>query len=117
MRKRKVQIPAPPEGIVRACSGIVESVHLSPFCDYIANASLVIGENYATDDTSETERKKLVEAVKLNLINRKEYPYTLLQRKYNLPLDIRSFLWEKRRFVYHLATLCGFLPKEECESF
>ena len=117
MRKRTVKIPAPPEGVVRACSGIVESVHLPPFDDYIASASLMIGENYAADAASERERAKLVEAVKLNLINRKEYPYTLLQRKYNLPLDIRSFLWEKRRFVYNLAILCGFLPKQACESF
>ena len=118
MKKTKKQkIPAPAEGVVRACSGIVESVHIPPYGDYIVSASQVIGENYAADDASEIQRQKLVEAVKLNLINRKEYPYSLLQRKYNLPLDIRSFLWEKRRFIYTLATLCGFLPKEECQDF
>lgn len=101
-----------PRGIDRACSGIVESVNTKPYTDYIEQASLLVGANYATDDESEKNRQNLATAIKLNLIDRKEYPYSLLQRKFNLPIGIRAFLTEKRKFIYTLANLCGFLPMQ-----
>ncbi len=103
-------LPKPlPRGIERACAGIVESVLTFPYTAYIEEASLCIGENYAADNRSENERQRLVEAIKLNMIDRKEYPFTLLQRRYQLPLSIRAFLAEKRKFTHKLASLCGFL--------
>ena len=100
-----------PRGIEKACAGIVESVLTHPYVDFIEQASLCVGENYASDFRSENERQRLVEAIKLNMIDRKEYPFSLLQRRYQLPITIRVFLAEKRRFSTELASLCGFLPK------
>ena len=102
---------APSRGITRACSGILESVHTKPYTDYVDTASLLVGANFAVDEESEGRRRDLVQAIKLNLIDRKEYPFSLLQRKFNLPIGIRAFLEEKRRFVHILAHLCGFTPQ------
>lgn len=103
-------LPKPlPRGIERACAGIVESVLTLPYTDYIEQASQCVGENYPADPRSENERQRLVEAIKLNMIDRKEYPFSLLQRRYQLPITIRAFLAEKRRFTHTLASLCGFL--------
>ena len=98
-----------PRGIEKACAGIVESVLTLPYTAYVEEASLCIGENYTADSHSENERLRLVEAIKLNMIDRKEYPFTLLQRRYQLPITIRAFLAEKRKFTARLADLCGFL--------
>lgn len=101
-----------PRGINRACSGIVESVSVPPYSDYVEQACMTVGANYALDKASECQRQKLALAIKLNLIDRKEYPYSLLQRRFDLPLGIRAFLAEKRKFIHTLATLCGFLPPQ-----
>lgn len=112
MKNTKYLPPALPRGINRACSGIVENVTSPPYSDYIDLAGLCVGTNYQCDDDSELQRRQLVEAIKLNLIDRKEYPFSLLQRHFNLPIGIRAFLAEKRKFTHRLAVLCGFLPMQ-----
>ena len=42
------------------------------------------------------------------LINRKEYPFDLLQRRYGLPCTKKTFRREARKYVRILAGLCGF---------
>jgi hypothetical protein len=59
-------------------------------------------------DWEEKERKKLAEAIKLNLINQKEYPFEMLQRKYQLPCSRKVFRKEARLYVNVLSGLCGF---------
>ena len=105
------ELPPPlPRGIEKACAGIVESVTTVPFVYYIRQAGLCVGENYNASDDSEIQRQKLIQAIHLNMIDRKEYPFSLLQRRFGLPITIRTFLAEKRKFTYKLALLCGFLP-------
>ena len=59
-------------------------------------------------DWAEDERKNLAEAIRLNLINQKEYPFEMLQRKYNLPCSRKVFRREARIYVNVLSGLCGF---------
>ncbi len=92
-------------GIVRACAGIVEGVTAEPYVSHIEAASAEIGANY----TSERERQKLIKAIKLNLTNRREYPFELLMRRYGLSVSHATFKREKQKFCWTLAQLCGFL--------
>ena len=56
----------------------------------------------------EKQQKNLREAIKLNLINRKEYPFEVLQRKYGLPCSQKLFRKESRKFIRIFSGLCGF---------
>ena len=98
-----------PSGIVKACSGIVESVTAEPYISHIENAGRVVGSNYALDEKVQKERERLVEAIKLNLINRHEYPFECLARKYCLPVSHSTFKREKMKYCYELARLCGLI--------
>ena len=93
----------PPRGIERACGGIIESVKCLPYTDFVKTA-----EEAVACDWDEKQRKNLTEAIKLNLVNQKEYPFDLLQRKYGLPCSRKIFRREARRYVQVLAKLCGF---------
>ena len=98
-----------PGGIVKACAGIVEGVTAEPYRTHIANAGRVVGENYALTESGQKERERLTEAIKLNLINRREYPFEYLARRYNLPVSLATFKREKMKYCYTLAVLCGFV--------
>ena len=98
-----------PRGVVKACAGIVESVNREPYKFYIANAAISVGANYALDEAAQKERAQLIEAIKLNLINRQEYPYELLVRRYGLPVSLSTFKREKMKYCYALAKLCKFV--------
>ena len=87
----------------RACGGIIESVKNYPYTAYMELAATCVGL-----DWEEKQRKNLAEAIKLNLINRKEYPFDLLQRRYGLPCTKKTFRREARKYVRILAGLCGF---------
>ncbi len=99
--KKKDYIPS--RGVERACGGIVESVRCQPYTEYME-----LAESCVARDWDEKQRKKLTEAIKLNLINQKEYPFDLLQRKYGLPCSRKIFRRESRRYVQILSGLCGF---------
>lgn len=98
-----------PSGVVKACAGIVESVAAEPYAGYIKQAETIIGVSYAGDFAAQAERARLVEAIKHNLVNRQEYSYQFLARRYNLPVSLATFKREKRRFCYELAKQCGFI--------
>lgn len=100
-----------PQGIVKACAGIVEGARTEPYLSYVSSAENVIGESYADDEKSQNRRRLLIKAVKLNLVNRHENPYELLARKYDLPLSLSSFKREKQKFCFELAVLCGFVER------
>ena len=93
----------PSRGITRACGGLIESVRTYPYTEYMELAASVVGK-----DWDEKQRKNLTEAIKLNLINSKEYPFDLLQRRYQLPCSRKTFRREARLFVKVLSGLCGF---------
>ena len=87
----------------RACGGILESVKNYPYSAYIELAGTCVGR-----DWDEKQRKNLTEAIKLNLINQKEYPFDLLQRRFCLPCSRKVFRREARKYVQILSGLCGF---------
>lgn len=93
----------PSRGIERACGGILESVHSWPYTEYMELAGSCVGR-----DWDEKQQKNLCEAIKLNLINRKEYPFEVLQRKYGLPCSQKLFRKESRKFIRIFSGLCGF---------
>ena len=97
-----------PQGAFLMCKGILhhEQDGTLPgwYKEKIANAEREVGKNY----TDETERQKLIEAVKLSTVNRKDYPYELLQRKYMLPIGRRAFHEEKQKFLSALCKVCKF---------
>ena len=93
----------PSRGVLRACCGIVESVNCSPYAEYMELAASCLAR-----DWDEKEREKLIEAIRLNLINQKKYPFDVLQRKYNLPCCQSTFRRERMRYVRILSGLCGF---------
>ena len=103
MEKRFDNSYVPSRGVLRACGGIVESVTCSPYSEY-----MLLAESCLARDWDEKERARLVQAIKLNLINRKEYPFELLQRKFDLPCCQKTFRRESRRYVRILSGLCGF---------
>ncbi len=103
MEKTKEENYVPSRGVFRACGGIVESVRTLPYTEFME-----LAEKSVAPDWSENERKKLAEAIKLNLINSKEYPFELLQRKYALPCSQKTFRKESRKYVQVLSGLCGF---------
>ena len=97
-----------PKGLVRICSGLLESEEqLTPSCRkaiYIAEHS--VGENYSS--SANAERKKLISAVKLSLINRKIWSYENLCRKYGLPISYNNFTNEKKKFCVSLINELNF---------
>lgn len=94
-------------GIVKACAGIVESVTTEPYTSAVEQAGQVVGRSYAPE--AEAARLRLLEAVKLNLINRKQYPIGLLRRKYNFIESEKQFQREKMRFCHAVAKRAGLI--------
>ena len=100
---RRVGEYSPSRGVERACGGIVESVRSSPYTEYIELASGCVARGW-----DEKARQDLTEAIKLNLINKKTYPFELLQRRFGLPCSRSTFRREECNFVRVLSGLCGF---------
>ena len=99
--KEKNYVPS--RGVERACGGIIESVKRPPYTEYMA-----LAESCIARDWDERQRQNLMQAIRLNLINQKEYPFELLQRKYGLPCGRKTFRRESRKYVQILSNLCGF---------
>jgi hypothetical protein len=93
----------PSRGVTRACGGLLESVKTYPYTEYMEMAALTVGK-----DWEEEARQNLAEAIRLNLINQKEYPFEMLQRRYQLPCSRKVFRKEARIYVNVLSGLCGF---------
>lgn len=89
------------QAIRRICGGLCEYESQLPtaYRQAILTAGRFVGSQYA----SEQERLKLVQAVKLNLISRKQYSYEFLQRRYGLPVSKGTFFKEQNIFCRHLA--------------
>ena len=103
MEKKHGPDYTPSRGVLRACSGIIESVDSSPYSEYMLLAESAVGRDWAP-----AARAQLIEAIKLNLINRKEYSFDRLQRRYRLPCCQKTFSRECRLYVRILSGLCGF---------
>lgn len=100
--------PDIPHAVWRTCAGIVEAEQILPssYRQAISNAEQVIGQNFSP---SSQARSDLIEAVKLNFVNRKKWPFELLKRRYTLPLSYNAFGKEKKKFCFALAKELGLL--------
>lgn len=100
-RRKKYDLPV---GVVRICAGIVEAeTELSFFYrQAIIQAEQAVGSGYAAE--AELERKNLVVAIKLSLVNQKEWSYERLRARFELPVGKNMFWKEKRKFCYMLAS-------------
>ena len=100
--------PDIPHAIWRTCAGIVEAEQILPaeYRTAITNAEQSIGQTFSPNSQA---RRDLVKAVKLNFVNRKEWPFELLRRRYFLPISYNAFGREKKRFCFALAKELGLL--------
>lgn len=92
-----------PHGIVRACAGIIEAADVLPerYKKAVAHAEESIGDNFGVDAIA--ARRALVAAVKLSIINQKDWPYDFLEAHYGFAVSRRTFYKEKRKFCWALA--------------
>ena len=58
-----------------------------------------------------------MESIILSVLNRKDNPYPMLQRKFNLPLSRNEFTARKNKFCALLAKRCGFPNTAVSDSF
>lgn len=98
-----------PPGIIKICSGLLESCKKEPYITNIAMAERMVATNYSLSDDDEKKRQKIIEAIKLNLINRKEYNLADLMSVYGITMKKCELRDEQNKFCYALATLCGFI--------
>ena len=100
MRNKRI-----PPGVMRAVAGILEAVETEPYGTIISEATEVIGP----DVQSEKVRARLIIAVRLNIVNRREWPFDRLQRRYSLPCSHSFFKTQKYRYISEIARRCGML--------
>lgn len=94
------------KGLYRMVSGILVCAN-SPFVVNAVNeAAAEIGRSRYTPD-AELRRQALADAIRLNLIDRFEYPYELLVRKYGLCESAAQFREERLQFCRRVAEMCG----------
>ena len=64
-----------PHGIVRACAGVVEALDVLPdrYKQAVARAEESVGQSFDKDAVA--ARRALIAAVKLSIINQKDWPY------------------------------------------
>lgn len=97
-----------PRSVVKTCAGIVEGVRTgeirnAQYTAAVEKAGQVVGKNYAA--TAEGIRRQLVDAVQLNLINRKEYPIERLILERGIPTSYMTFRREQRKYCRALAVI------------
>lgn len=98
-----------PPGVIRACAGLLESEEaLSLACRRaIQAAENAVGSDYLPE--AEQQRRQLIQAIKLSLVNRKEWPYEALARTFDLSMSYNAFGREKKKFCYVMATGAGLV--------
>ncbi|MEG0899982.1 MAG: hypothetical protein RSD67_05445 [Oscillospiraceae bacterium] len=96
-------------GIIKICSGLLESCSTEPYKTNIAIAERIIVTDCGLNNSQEVKQKNVINAIKLNLINRKENSLDNLLSLYNIDMKKSEFREEQNRFCYTLATLCGFI--------
>lgn len=78
------------------CRGVLSLGRSEPYISAVQAAESEVGKMF--DANAVAVKKSLVEAIKLNLINRYEYSFPKLQAKYSLPLNSTEFTEEKNKF-------------------
>ena len=91
----------------RLVGGILSTISgYEPYASIISAAEQLVGSDFAGNKAAQAHRKRLITAIKQNIINRRDYPYEVLLRKYGLAVGRNKFVEEKQRFV---SSICGAL--------
>ena len=93
-------------GLYRMVSGLLVCSHAPAVMNAIDEASAEVGRGRYSQD-AEARRQALADAVRLNLIDRHEYPYELLVRRYGLCETAAQFREERLQFCRRVAQMCG----------
>ena len=91
----------------RFCGAILEYRAQQPYKRYVRSAA----ERMRFGGMADKIRSKLTEAIILNLVNFREYPFDRLQRKFDLPISQNEFTLYKNQFCELLAQEVGFLSE------
>ena len=78
------------------CRGVLSLARSEPYISAVQAAESEVGQSF--NDGAIELKKSLVEAIKYNLVNQREYPFQLLQAKYSLPMNSAEFTEEKNKF-------------------
>lgn len=95
-----------PRSVIRFCAAVVDCAETEPYLTAVKRAEHTVGNCYPKNAVQ--EREALAQAIRLNLINQKEWPYIRLTALYNLPIHENTFSREKIRFCKTLAKELGF---------
>ena len=95
-----------PRSVIRFCAAVVDCAETEPYLTAIERAEKTVGSCYPSHAVQ--ERETLAKAIRLNLINQKEWPYVRLTALYDLPIHENTFSREKIRFCKILAKELGF---------
>lgn len=93
-------------GLYRMISGLLVCSNTPAVVNAINEASAEVGRGRYTEQ-AESHRQALADAVRLNLIDRHEYPYELLVRRYGLCETAAQFREERLQFCRRVAQMCG----------
>ena len=93
-------------GLYRMISGLLVCSRVPVVVNAINEASAEVGRGRYTEQ-AETHRQALADAIRLNLIDRHEYPYELLVRRYGLCESPAQFREERLQFCRRVAQMCG----------
>ena len=97
----------------RYCSAVLEYRHLPPYKNHVKKVCEEMKDGSVTDERHEA----LMEAIIQSLLNRKENPFSLLQRRYDLPVARNKFSEMKNEFCHLLSKRCGFPNTEASDRF
>lgn len=109
MRRREGCPTKLPGGVVRLCAGVVECARGAPYLEAMERAGQIVCN--ACDDLTEPQARRLVRALRHNLVNRKRYPVQQLLYSHDLPIARRRFYQERRRYCMALLQELGMLEE------
>ena len=102
-----------PHGIVRACAGVVEALDVLPdrYKQAVARAEESVGQSFDKDAVA--ARRALIAAVKLSIINQKDWPYDFLEAHYGFAVS-QDFLQRKTEILLGIGKRIEFDIDEKC---
>lgn len=102
-----------PKAIRRFCGAVLEYRHVQPYKSHVKKAAEDVRDDSVTDEVHENT----VEAMIMNIISSKRYPFELLQHRYKLPMTHVEFGARKNQFCLALAKRCGFPGGAQSSAF
>lgn len=85
------------------CSAILAEKDTQPYKKYVQYAE----KSVCQDIQDQKSRDDVINAIELNLLNYKIYPFDALQRKYSLPVSAKYFAKEKKTFCDAITRISG----------